>query len=150
MENFAAGIVPYIIIDGDLSFLLCLELSNNKWSGFVGNSQDDEKIPETALREFNEETVNLFQEYRELINRELNKTLPKIDSSSTGKRVYIYFLQFPEESQEVIKNFINAKSKLTEDHYYEKGILKWFSLNEIKKSNRIFSRLKQMINIYFG
>ena len=111
-ESFAAGIIPFTFDDRKPIILLGLEKSNNKWSGFVGNSQDDEKIPETALREFNEETVNLFQEYRELINRELNETLPKIDSSSTGKKVYIYFLQFPEESQEVIKNFINTKSKL--------------------------------------
>jgi hypothetical protein len=149
MENFAAGIVPYIIIDGHIYFLLGLELSNNKWSGFIGKSQDDETVIQTALREFNEETVNLFEEYSETIISELNKTLPKIDTSSTGKNVYIYFLQFPEQSQELIKNFINAKAKLTEDHYLEKGILKWFNLNDIKKSNRILYRLKQMILTHF-
>ena len=150
MENFAAGIVPYIIIDGDIYFLLGLELSNNKWSGFIGKSQENETITQTALREFNEETASVFHEYQETIISELNKTLPKIDTSSTGKNVYIYFLQFPEQSQELIKNFMNAKVKLIEEYYHEKGILKWFSLNDIKKSNRILYRLKQMILTHFG
>jgi hypothetical protein len=149
MENFAAGIVPYIIIDGDIYFLLGLELSNSKWSGFVGNSQNDETIPETALREFNEETVNLFEEYQSFIKEQLNITLPKIDTSSTGKKVYIYFLQFPEESQEVIKNFINSKSKLNEEYYHEKGILKWFSLSEINLSSKVLHRLRKTIIFYF-
>ena len=63
MDSFAAGIVPYINIENETFYLLGLEISNNLWSGFVGGSEENETVTQTALREFNEETVFIFKEY---------------------------------------------------------------------------------------
>ena len=145
MENFAAGIIPYILINGERYFLLGLEISNNKWSGFVGKSEQGETITQTAIREFNEETVGIFQSYDIYLNVKINETKCLTDKTSTDKNVYIYFIEFPEESQEVIKDFINVKATMVLDHYHEKSIIKWFNLKDIKNSNRILYRLKQMI-----
>ena len=145
MENFAAGIIPYILINGERYFLLGLEISNNKWSGFVGKSEPGETITQTAIREFNEETVGIFQSYTDYLNVKIDETKCLTDKSSTNKNVYIYFIELPEESQELIKDFINVKAKMTQDYYHEKGILKWFNIGDIKNSNRILYRLKQMI-----
>jgi len=145
METFAAGIVPYILIENECYYLLGLEKSNNLWSGFVGGSEKNETITDTALREFNEETVFIFEEYIPFIKLELSNTIPYKDTTSTGKNVYIYFIKFPIESQEKIKDFMNKKSKYEEDHYHEKSILRWFTIHEIKESKKIFYKLKQLL-----
>ena len=146
METIAAGIVPYLLIKDEIYLLLGLEKSNNKWSGFVGGSEKDELIVDTALREFNEETALIFEEYIPFIKSKLNLIVPEKDKSKLGRNVYIYFIQFPDETENKITQFINSKSKLEPNCYHEKSILKWFSLNEIKNSNsKILYRLRQMI-----
>jgi 8-oxo-dGTP pyrophosphatase MutT (NUDIX family) len=145
MEPFAAGIIPYIFTSDLICYyLLGLEKSNNLWSGFVGNSNEGETITDTALREFNEETVFIFEEYIPFIKEKLKDNYYK-DTTSTCKDVYIYFIEFPIESQEKIKDFMNKKSKCEEEHFHEKSILRWFTIDEIKKSKKIFYRLKKML-----
>ncbi len=145
MEPFAAGILPYITIENKYYFLLGLEKSNNLWSGFVGGSEKNETIEETALREFNEETACIFEEDLHTIKQQLIKTKPNTDITPSGKNVYIYFLEFPYETQEKIKDFINNKASFEDSHYHEKSILRWFSWDEIRKPNRVFSPLKKII-----
>ena len=146
MDTFAAGIVPYIIIENVVYYLLGLETSNNKWSGFVGGSNVGEGTTETAFREFNEETVYVFDEYSELIREKLITIKPKRDTTSTGKNVYIWFIELPEESVNNTLNFLNNKSKINfNECYYEKSILRWFTLQEIKNSKKILFRLKEMM-----
>jgi 8-oxo-dGTP pyrophosphatase MutT (NUDIX family) len=149
MEPFAAGIVPYIIIDKKYYFLLGLEKSRNNWSGFVGGSEKNETIMETALREFHEETAMIFEDYTPFINEQMRMNEPKLDISPSGKNVYIYIIEFPVDCQENIQYFINKKATFDDSHYHEKSILRWFTLDEIKKSNRIFSKLKQIILVNY-
>ena len=143
MDSFAAGIVPYIIIEKTYYFLLGLERSNHLWSGFVGGSEKNETIEKTALREFNEETGCIFEHYLPFIEKELKKKKPYMDISGTGKNVYIYFLEFPEESQENIKFFMSSEKN--ELCYNEKSILRWFTLHEIQKQRRMLYSLQTMI-----
>ena len=150
MEPFAAGIIPYIYIPTsnlltECYYLLGLEKSNNLWSGFVGNSNEGESISDTALREFNEETVFIFEEYTNYIKEELKDKNYYKDTTSTGKDVYIYFIEFPIESQEKIKDFMNNKAKCEEEHFHEKSILRWFTIDEIKHSKKVFHKLKQLL-----
>ena len=150
MEKFAAGIVPYILINEKRYFLLGLEKSNNKWSGFVGSAEDNETVPQTALREFNEETACIFRDYLDDIGEKVLKTTAKYDTTATGRIVYIYFIELPEKGQDCIKNFIKDRDGLLEECYHEKSILKWFTIDEIEHSNRIFYKLKKMIKITFN
>ena len=146
MDSFAAGIVPYINIENETFYLLGLEISNNLWSGFVGGSEENETVTQTALREFNEETVFIFKEYIPFIESELENKIPFEDTTQSGKRVYIYFINFPIESQENIKDFMISKAKFHNEgeQFQEKSILRWFTTNEIKKSNKILYKFKQI------
>lgn len=143
--QFAAGIVPYIIVDKQVYFLLGLEKSNNSWSGFVGSCENDESIMDTAIREFHEETAMIFENYTPFITNQLERNPPFMDKSGSGKNVYIYIVEFPVDCQEQIKDFINNKAKLNEYYYHEKSIVRWFTKDEIEKSNKVFYRLKNLI-----
>ena len=63
MERYAAGIIPVYRMENQIYFLLGHERSNNKWSGFVGGSEQNESVIQTALREFNEETSLVFKDH---------------------------------------------------------------------------------------
>ena len=79
--TFAAGIIPYTFFNGNVYFLLGLEKSNNKWSGFVGGSEIGETPQQTALREFHEETTMSFLKLNDYIIESLKLTLPVIEKT---------------------------------------------------------------------
>ena len=145
MKKYAAGIVPYISIDR-VYILLGLEKSNNKWSGFVGGSEPGEIVVDTALREFNEETAMIFNDHLVSLKGVLLKTKPVVESTSTGKDAFIYFIKFPVNiCDDIIPQFLKNKSQLQEDHFHEKSMLRWFSLDEIKESPKILLKIKKSI-----
>ena len=149
MRKYAAGVVPYIVIDR-IYILLGLEKSNNKWSGFVGGSEQGESVVDTALREFNEETAMVFNDHLIPLKAMLLKTQPVVESTSTGKDAFIYFIKFPPNiCDNIIPQFLKNKSELPEDHYHEKSMLRWFSLDEINKSPKILLKIKKSINLNF-
>jgi len=149
MKKYAAGIVPYIAIDR-IYILLGLEKSNNKWSGFVGGSEQGETVVDTALREFNEETAMVFNDFFIALKALLLKTKPIVESTSTGKDAFIYFIKFPPNiCDNIIPQFLKNKSELQEDHFHEKSMLRWFTLDEIKDSPKILLKLKKSIIINF-
>ena len=138
MEPFAAGIIPYTITENGIYFLLGLE--KRGWSGFVGSSEPGETPPQTALREFNEESAMIFSNYK--INL---TTSPIVEKSPTGKTVYLWFIDFPKEIIGIESQFEINKSKLNKKEYHEKSKLKWFNFYEIKNSKNIFKKLKNVI-----
>ena len=149
MEKYAAGIVPYITVDR-IYVLLGLEKSNNKWSGFVGGSEPGETVTDTALREFNEETALVFKEHLLYLTGMVLKTEPVVESTSTGKDAFIYFIKVPVNiCDNIIPQFLKNKSELTEEYYHEKSMLRWFSLDEINASPKVLLKLKKSINLKF-
>jgi 8-oxo-dGTP pyrophosphatase MutT (NUDIX family) len=137
MESFAAGIIPVTIIHGKYYFLLGLERSNNKWSGFVGGSEPGETPKETAVREFHEETKLIFQNVPILLDE------PSfIDLTSSGKKVYLWFITM--EYNENINSLFNSK-KIKDRHFNEKSELRYFSLSEIVRSKDVLYKLKDVI-----
>lgn len=138
MEHFAAGIIPYIVTENGISFLLGLE--KRGWSGFVGSSEPGETPSQTALREFNEESAMIFSTYQ--INL---TTLPIVEKTPTGKTVYLWFINFPKEIIGIESQFELNKSKLNKREYHEKSKLKWFNFYEIKNNKHIFKKLKNVI-----
>jgi 8-oxo-dGTP pyrophosphatase MutT (NUDIX family) len=142
METFAAGIIPYTFKDNQIYYLLGLEASNNKWSGFVGGSEPGETVQQTAIREFNEETCMIFKAVPLILGE------PVIETSSTGKTVYLYFVKLetvlPDET--VLNKFFDENKRIYKQReYHEKKKLQWFSLPSLKKSNKILNKLKKMI-----
>lgn len=139
--SLAAGIIPYSVINNQVSFLLGLEKSNRKWSGFVGGSEpSDRSIINTAIREFNEETSTIFENYLNYIYNEINtnKAILVMDITPTNRNVYLYFVNFPKVTNLEMK-------KIQKREYQEKSKLRWFSLSEIKNNKDIFFRLRNSI-----
>lgn len=157
---FAAGIIPWTqslavtrsplksnsvtrSLPLNKSFLLGLETSNKKWSGFVGGQEPGESIPETAIREFNEETSGLFKEYLNEIYLQVVNTVPYIDTSSSGRNVYLFFIEFNEKFD--VSQFKFNRSLENAREYREKSDLRWFSTDEIKTTKNIFYKIKRII-----
>jgi 8-oxo-dGTP pyrophosphatase MutT (NUDIX family) len=147
---FAAGIIPYTILEnGQCYFLLGLEESNNKWSGFVGSSERGESVIETAFREFNEESAFVLDSFNEYTLSKLLNTQPVIEKTSTSKTAYLYFIKYPIFNLNINEIFQYNKSQFTKKEFHEKKELRWFSLDEIKKSNVLYRLKKTIIHLFF-
>jgi 8-oxo-dGTP pyrophosphatase MutT (NUDIX family) len=145
MESFAAGIVPYVYFEGKTYFLLGLERSNNKWSGFIGGSEPGEHPKQTALREFHEETAKIFESKQRFLDTQLQFTDPMIQHSTTGKTVYIWFLEFPPKTFSMnFAQFHRNQTSLPEA-YREKLELRWFNVHDIKTSKNVLYKLKHLL-----
>ena len=143
--TFAAGIIPYTFINGKVSFLLGLEKSNKKWSGFVGGSELGEAPQETALREFHEETTFSFLHLNRYLTDSLNKILPVIEKTKTGKYAYLWFIEFPSEID--LHLFYVNQSKTNQPTLKEKTDIQWFPLSEIEQGNILFILKKTILKL---
>jgi len=157
MEPFAAGIIPYISFNGEIHFLLGLERSNGKWSGFVGGSESGETPKLTAFREFNEETSLIFENSSDFIfgnssdfiKSQLNVVNPVLEKTPSGKIVYLWFIKFPEHLLFMnFSQFYLNQNKIKDSHFKEKSKLQWFSLSEVKNGN-VYNVLKRTIKNNF-
>ena len=128
METFAAGIIPYTFKNNQIYYLLGLEASNNKWSGFVGGSEPGETVQQTAIREFNEETCMIFKAVPLILGE------PVIETSSSGKTVYLYFVKIEFFDENVLNKFFEENKMIYKQREYHE-----------KKSNKILNKLKKMI-----
>ena len=140
-KPFAAGIIPYTEFKGKTYFLLGLERSNNKWSGFVGGSEQGETPRQTAIREFNEETAMIFKYNGNLANP------PIIEKTTTGKTVYLWFVRFPYLMN--YSQFYINQQLLNDRHYKEKSELRWFSLSEIENGKVLYILKKTILRNFF-
>jgi len=148
MQGYAAGIVPYRIQGDEIYFLLGLEKSNGKWSGFVGNSEKYESTVQTAVREFNEETSLVFQDYLKFFHDACARTKPVIEKTPSGKTIYLWFIESYIDVN--LQQLGTNQMYLQDPHLKEKTKLQWFSLSEIAKKNKfIYYRLKSIILKHF-
>jgi 8-oxo-dGTP pyrophosphatase MutT (NUDIX family) len=149
MQSYAAGIVPYRVQGDEIYFLLGLEKSNGKWSGFVGSSEKYESVVQTAIREFNEETSMIFQDYLKFFYDACVATKPVIEKTPSGKPVYIWFIECYIETN--LAQFSTNQMYLQDPSFKEKTKLQWFSLTEIagKDKLNIYTRLKSIILKHF-
>ena len=146
MENYAAGIIPYTLFENQIYFLLGRERSNDKWSGFVGSSEPNESIIQTALREFNEETSLVFKNHIGYFLDKCSVVYPVTEKTPSGNNVYLWFIECPKtifftDLDQLIVN----QSFMEDSHYKEKSELRWFRIDEISKRQDIFYRLKRTI-----
>jgi hypothetical protein len=140
MEPFAAGIIPWVDSGQTLYFLLGLEKSNKKWSGFVGNCEENETKVQTAIREFNEETSKCFEKKLSFFEDCCLNQDPIEDVTVSGKKVYIWFIKCNKRLN--LDDFYLNQCLLSDQNLKEKVYLKWFSLNDIKHNNNILFKLK--------
>ena len=141
--TFAAGIIPYTFFNGKRSFLLGLEKSNKKWSGFVGTSESGESPQETALREFHEETTFSFLQLNQYLIESLNRILPVIEKTKTGKYAYLWFIRFSPDID--ISTFHVNQSMTNQRTLKEKSDIGWWNIEQIQTGNVLFI-LKKVIS----
>ena len=140
MEPFAAGIIPWVEDNYEIYFLLGLEKSNKKWSGFVGNCQENESKVETAIKSFNEETSKCFEKKLSFFQSCCLNQDPIEEVTETGKKVFIWFIKCNKILS--LDDFYINQCLITDQHLKKKVYLKWFSLNDIKHNNNILYKLK--------
>ena len=143
--TFAAGIIPYTFFNGKRSFLLGLEKSNKKWSGFVGTSESGESPQETALREFHEETTMTFLQLNQYLIESLNRILPVIETTKTGKYAYLWFIQFPPEID--ISRFHVNQTMTNQRMLKEKSDIGWWNIEQIRSGNVLFILKKTILKL---
>jgi len=146
----AAGIIPYIQINDTTFYLLGKEKYNNYWSGFIGNSKNDDiSITNTAIREFNEETCNLYIDYLPTIINIVHKTTPVITTNKNkNKNIYIYFIKFPSyffNNNTTYKFKNNLKLYKNNKDYTEKSLLGWFPTTSLLYHQKVLPSLKNII-----
>ena len=144
MENYAAGIIPYHRFENQIYFLLGRERSKF-WSAFVGGSEPNESIIQTALREFNEETSLVFKNHLNFFLDKCSVVYPLIEKTPSGNNVYLWFIECSQTifftDLKLNQSFIDVD----DSHFKEKTELQWFSLDEISKRQDILYRLKRTI-----
>jgi len=149
MNIWAGGIVPYIKNNNKIEFLLGLEKYNKKWCGFIGKYEPtDGNIINTAIREFNEETAKIFENYLEIIRSKIiSGECMLIVDNNKERLIYIWFIEFPPELMINIESkFLHNVNLMTDLHYQEKISIKLMKVTEIRQSkNEILYKLKKTI-----
>lgn len=133
--GYSAGILPYTYKNSNLCFLLGKEKSG--WSGFSGRCESYDKDQlQTALREFHEETCNIFtgvidEKYiHDNCIECLESTTPK------GNKFYLYILNLEQafdkttfNSFTISEEFNHELSSQSECKFKEKSYIRFFNAN---------------------
>lgn len=152
----AAGILIYSFDEkGNIVFLLGKENNNlhssksNKYSDFGGSREKNESVIETAIREFDEESMSAILDIdtlKEKINdkntfnvniNNYTEYVIKIEYNKTIPLVYNRIIQKLDDcmcytSKDTKKYKYQIKS--CPDGYLEKSEMKWFNLMDLKKN----------------
>ena len=147
-----AGILPIAKHANKLYFLLALEVSDKKWSDFGGKGNKNESIYETAIREGYEETNGFFGNKREFKILVDNNYVLKIDKYNNSYRTYLINISYDKNLPFYFNNnakFINDNFKelIDKNGFFEKKIVKWFSINELKNNRNYRIFYKEIIDI---
>ena len=115
-----AGVFPYSTASGDMLVLLGFDGDRKSWSDFVGTCTPGETPPDTAAREFSEETRGAFPGDR-IANRLENLEPVRIDET------LLFLLEVPPISAAEI-------SRLTKSRNSEKTAYCWVPLDALVQS----------------
>tara|TARA_B100001248_G_C27207573_1_gene374213 strand:- start:153 stop:650 length:498 start_codon:yes stop_codon:yes gene_type:complete len=138
-----AGILPVAKIKNKLYFLFAVEVSDNKWSDFGGKSEKNETTYNTAIREGYEETNGFFGSKSNLKLIVDNNFLYKIQKNNNSYTSYLFHIFYDKN----LPFFFNNNSKFMNDNFkhlinkngfFEKKMVSWFSIEEIKNKKHIF------------
>lgn len=145
----AGGIIPYIKKLNESSIYFLLGYENNKWSGFVGKYEecDNKNIINTAIREFNEETAELFQDNLDILKHKLiyNDCL-LIQTKTKNRDVYIYFVEMDESvlDLDIQSKFLDKYNSMENTFFKEKTHIKWINDRELSDYECLYE-LKKII-----
>lgn len=147
-----AGILPIAINGNKLYFLLALEVSDKKWSDFGGKSNKNESKYETAIREGYEEINGFFghkNEFKKLVDKNLILKINNYNNSYTSYAIKIEYdkklpFYFNNNAKFINQNF---KELIDNNGFFEKKIMKWFTINELKNCKSFRNFYKEIVNM---
>jgi hypothetical protein len=148
-----AGILPIAIYRNNIYLLLSMEIQDNKWSDFGGKQEKNESKYETALREGYEESNGFFGTLNNLNHLIKDNLIIEIEKKDNSYKSYLFQIEFDinlpiyfnNNSKFINKNFEDLVDK---NGFFEKKMIKWFTINEIKSKKCILrSFYKEIIDL---
>lgn len=141
-----AGILPYIVKDGQCKILLGKE--KGKWSTFSGKQEETESFETTALREFHEETAHTFPFVTDaFFNRNAKGYMDS--TTPTGKVIRLYFVNFSECTEQELSTeaFVTNRDISTSPYEKEKTELRWVELEQASSLKLRYCFYKDLVRI---
>jgi len=152
-----ASILPVTIIDNKIYFLFGKERDideNPGWSDFGGGTEKGESFINTAIREGSEELTGFLGSENQIKDLLKKYGTFNIDFNSQGHSTYRVHI-FPLNYDKMLAYYYNNNQKflqerldpkvIKESKIFEKGEIKWFSFDEIKKNRGKFRSFYQNI-----
>lgn len=147
MSSAAASILPISIHKGKIYFLFGkeneMEDSAKGFSDFGGGVESGESIMETALREGAEELCGFLGEPKKIKQMiKSNGGIYKI--SHNNYHVHLFCMTYDENLPKYFTNHHRFlwdrmdKHDLNDSKYFEKQEIKWFSIEEMRTSSKLF------------
>lgn len=131
MDSFhAAGVLVYCIYNDTIYFLLGKESNSGLYCDFGGNRENNESSYDTAVREFDEETMGTICDKK--IMEKLIYNLPCYKNHNY--MTYILKIKYNPDVIRTYNTFINKlnKCQISSCHgYLEKSELRWFTIKEL-------------------
>lgn len=147
MYMVAASILPVTIHNGKLYFLFGkeneMEDSAKGFSDFGGRVENGESIMDTALREGAEELCGFLGDPAQL-KQKIKQQGGVYKLTHNEYHIHIFYMEYDESLPKYFTNnhqFLwnrMDKTILNESKYFEKQEIKWFSINEMRTSQKQF------------
>lgn len=138
-----AGILPVILYNGVLFFLMGRERHNNLWCDFGGRPDPGENILQTAIREGGEELNGLLG-----INEKLHNKVTKNYITQLNHKTYssiLFQIDYNPNLVEIFKNNNDFAEtyfpNLIDNNHnglFEKTEIKWFTIDELIQNKKNF------------
>ena len=136
------GILPVAVHNGELYFLFGREnirdtiKPKERWCDFGGGKEGRETYFETAAREGWEESSGFLGSLGEIKNLIKNKTITTVTYG--GYKSFIFEIPYSEKLiKDFRKDFLKMKKnhpeKICKNGLYEKDMIKWVNIKDIKK-----------------
>jgi len=152
-----AGILPTAIHNGTLYFLFGKEnkfADTPGYSDFGGGTDNKESFFKTAVRESGEELTGFLGSDKEVVAMLKKHGTYNIDWHSSGQKPYRMHI-FPMEYNEALVKYYNNNQQFLQKNLdpevikkvkiFEKGEIRWFSLEEMKRRRKEFRSYFQEI-----
>jgi 8-oxo-dGTP pyrophosphatase MutT (NUDIX family) len=141
------GLLPVARRGGEIVFLFGREASGGKWSDFGGGREGRETHWQTAIREGAEELCGFLGSERNLAARVRQRAVAEVRVGLGATYVFeidydpllpVYFNNNHRFIAKHLPQIVGADNGL-----FEKSVIEWFSLADLRKRRRSFRRFYQ-------
>ena len=148
MTSYSAGVLIFIILDGEKYFLLGRDSKYHSWSDFGGKAEfEDGNNPlETASREFYEETGGVVMSKSNIYSLLKSQGCRILCTSYRKKKYYMYLLELKNSTtlysfMGLFPNQVTFLKNINDIHikkFIEKDELQLFTLDDILTTPKNF------------